>query len=576
MIILGITAFIHNSSAALLEDGEIVAAADEERFTREKFTGALPVRAIKFCLERRGMRLGDVDRVAFYWDPWRGVTRRGLMMARSLPHSLAFFAKTGENEAAPRGDFGSWWRMVNVAGGVRRAFPGEEARFQRRYVEHHLAHAASAYYCSPWEEALVLSLDGTGEWTTTLMARGRGTRIEKLREVAYPHSLGVLYGAVTQFLGYRIYQDEWKVMGLAALGTPRYAEQVRRLARFCDGEIRLDLRYFSFQHADKREWYGPRFVELFGLPRQEGEAIDGQRCADIAASFQLVTEEVGLGLVRHLVKIGGGCRRLCIAGGVALNAALNGKILMQTEVEELFIQPAAADNGAALGAALYLHHALGGQRSPPLRDAYLGPDYDEARVLEVLRGSGLSFEKVANIATRVAGLLAEGKVAGWFQGRMEYGPRALGNRSILADPRGAQMKGLVNAKVKFREAFRPFAPAILADRVREYFEVAGADARFPFMTMVQAVRTDKRAVIPAVTHFDGTGRLQTVEKGVNPRFYALIAEFERLTGVPVVLNTSFNLAGEPIVCTPEDAVTTFRRSGLDALAIGDYLCVKGG
>jgi carbamoyltransferase len=575
MIILGITAFIHNASAALVVDGEIVAAADEERFTREKFTGAFPRRAIEYCLERGGSRLREVDWMAFYWDPWRRVGRRGLMMARSLPHSLAFFSKNGENEAAPRGDFRSWWRMVNVAEALRRAFPGEEGRWGRRYVEHHLAHAASAYYCSPWEEALVLSLDGTGEWTTTLMARGRGTRIEKLHEVAYPHSLGVLYGAVTQYLGYRIYQDEWKVMGLAALGKPRYAEQVRRLARCCDGEIRLDLSYFNFQYADKREWYGPRFVELFGPPpRPEEEAIDSERCADLAASFQLVAEEMGLGLVRHLVRIGGGCRRLCMAGGVALNAALNGKILAQTEVEELFIQPAAADNGAALGAALHLHHALGGRRSPPLRDVYLGPEYDEARVLEALRGSGLRFEKSGDIAARVGRLLAEGKVVGWFQGRMEYGPRALGNRSILADPRNAEMKGVVNAKVKFREAFRPFAPAILAERVGEYFEMPGAGARFPFMTTVLPVRGEKRGVIPAVTHIDGTGRLQTVEKGVNPRFYAVIEEFERLTGVPVVLNTSFNVAGEPIVCTPEDAIRTFRRSGLDALAMGDYLCTR--
>jgi carbamoyltransferase len=573
MRILGVTAFIHNSSAALLGGkGEIVAAADEERLTRQKFTGVFPKQAIDFCLNQGGAGPGDIDWLAFYWNPWCGTARRGLMMLRSLPHSLAFFKKQGAEAAAARGDFAAWWNMVTVGAAARRAMPGGW-RFKRRYVEHHLAHAASAYYCSPWEEALILSLDGTGEWTTTLLARGRGNRIEKLREMAYPHSLGVLYGAVTQYLGYRVYQDEWKVMGLAALGTPRYAEQVRRLIRFENGEIRLDLRYFNFQYADKQSWFGPRFAELFGPPRRADEAIDSERCADLAASFQLVTEEIGLALVRHLLTLGGGCRRLCMAGGVALNAVLNGRILAESGVEALFVQPAAADNGAALGAALYLHHALGGERSPALRDVYLGPEFSEAQVHAALRESGLAFERSPDIAAAAARLIAGGKVVGWFQGRMEYGPRALGNRSILADPRRAEMKAIVNSKVKFREAFRPFSPAVLAGRAPEYFETHGA-ADFPYMTVVQAVRPEKIPLIPAVTHFDGTGRLQTVEETANPRFHALIAELDRLTGVPIVLNTSFNLAGEPIVCTPEDAISTFLNSGLDALAISDYICAK--
>lgn len=573
MRILGLTSFIHNSSAALLDDGRLVAAADEERFTRDKFTGSFPVQAARFCLERAGIGIGDVDWLAFYWNPWLGTLQRAALMVRSLPHSLAFFKKKTPEDRAVRGDFGSWWSMVNVGRETRRVFPGETTRFRRRYVPHHMAHAASAYYGSGWDDSLILSLDGTGEWTTTMLARGRGTKIEKLREIAYPHSLGVLYGAVTQFLGYRIYEDEWKVMGLAALGTPRYADQVRRLIQYQDGGFRLNLRYFNFQFADKGEWFGPRFTELFGPPRRADEPINSERFADVAASFQLVTGEIALALVRHLLEIGGGCRKLCMAGGVALNAVLNGRILAETDVEELFVQPAAADNGAALGAALYLHHSLGGQRAPALRDMGLGPEYDAAQVLAALEGSGLNCKLTENIAVTAAGLLAEGKVVGWFQGRMEYGPRALGHRSILADPRRAEMKDILNAKVKFRESFRPFAPAILAERADEYFEGAGRQA-FPFMTVVLPVRAEKRQVIAAVTHFDGTGRLQTVEQDVNPRFYALIAEFERLTGVPVVLNTSFNLAGEPIVCSPQDAVSTFQRSGLDALAMGDYICVK--
>ena len=572
MKILGLTSFIHSSGAVMLSDGAVVAAADEERFTREKFTGRFPLQAIEFCLAQGGIHLDEVDWLAFYWNPWCGTLRRTYMMARHLPHSLAFFKKKAPGEPAIRGDFQSWWNMVNLARVTRRAFPDASPRFRSRYVNHHLAHAASAYYVSPWDEALILSLDGTGEWTTTLMAKGTGRHIRRIRQFAYPHSLGVLYGAITQFLGYRIYEDEWKVMGLAAYGSPRQAESVRRLIHCRDGEFRLDLNYFNFQYADQGRWFGPRFVELFGPPRAPEEPIETERFADLAASFQLVTEEVGLFLVRQLLQAGGGCKRLCLAGGVALNAVLNGKILAETDVDDLFVQPAAGDAGAALGAALYVHHEiLNGRRSPPLRDVYLGPDYDERRIIAALPSQGVVAEKREDIEKRAAGLLVEGKIVGWFQGRMEYGPRALGNRSILADPRSARMKETLNAKVKFREAFRPFAPAILAERVGEYFERRGS---FPFMTVVLPIKPEKRGRIPAVVHHDGTGRLQTVEREVNPRFHGLIQEFERLTGVPVVLNTSFNLQGEPIVCTPEDAVSTFLRSGLDALVLGNYLCSK--
>jgi len=572
MKILGLTSFIHDSSAALLDDGRIVAAADEERFNREKFTGHFPRQALKFCLAQGGSKLSEIDWLAFYWNPWSGMVRRTWMMATHLPHSLAFFKKKAAYEPAIRGDFGCWWNMVNLARVMQQAFPDEKTKFRCRFVDHHLAHAASAYYVSPWDEAMILSLDGTGEWISTLMAMGAGRHIRKIKEIAYPHSLGVLYGAITQFLGYQIYQDEWKVMGLAACGTPRQADQVRRLIHCEQGRFRLNLDYFNFQYADKGLWFGPRFAELFGAPRRHDEPIETERFADLAASFQLVTEEAGLSLVRHLLRNGGGCKRLCLAGGVALNAVLNGKILAETEVEELFVQPAAGDAGAALGAALYLHHeVLNGHRSGPTRHVYLGPDYHEDRMLAALRAQNLAAEKQDDIERRAANLLAGGKILGWFQGRMEYGPRALGNRSILADPRRLQMKDALNAKVKYRERFRPFAPSVLAERAGEYFERGGS---FPFMTVVLPVKPEKRAVIPAVVHHDGTGRLQTVTKEANPRFYGLIQEFDRVTGVPVLLNTSFNLQGEPIVCTPEDAVSTFLRSGLDALVLGDYLCVK--
>jgi carbamoyltransferase len=572
MNILGVTSFIHTSSAALLCDGEIVAAADEERFTRVKHTGVFPERAIRFCLDQAGLSLAQLDHLAFYWHPFRAIGPRLLQVARNLPHSLAFFQPQAPGGPAVRGDFGAWLGMVGVAGRLARALGGPR-RFRRHYVEHHLAHAASCYYPSPWDDALVLSLDGTGEWTTTLLARGRGARIEKLLEVAYPHSLGVLYGAATQYLGYRVYQDEWKIMGLAAYGRPQYADQVRRLVQPAgDGTFRLDLRYFSFQLADKKTWYGPRFQELFGPPRGPDEPIDSERCADLAASFQLVTEEIALGLVRHLLRIGGGSRRLCLAGGVALNSVLNGKILSETEVEDLFVQPAANDPGAGLGAALYVHHALlGGRRCGPMRHAYLGPEFGPERQRSALAAAGLRYRECAQIERETAALIAAGKVVGWYQGRMEYGPRALGNRSILADPRRAEMKDVVNAKVKFRERFRPFAPSILVERVGEYFE-GGRPA--PFMIVVLPVRPERRASIPAVTHADGSGRLQTVERETNPRYYRLIEEFERLTGVPVIMNTSFNVQGEPIVCTPEQAVACYLGSGLDALVVGDYLVVE--
>lgn len=571
MRILGLTSFIHNSSAALLEDGKIVAAAEEERFTREKFTGDFPVEAVRYCLAQGNIDLDAVDYVAFYWNPFSGLAQRIGMMARHFPHSLGFFAKKDARDVAVRGDIGAWWNMVKVSTITRQAIGAPAARFQRIFVDHHLAHAASAYYLSPWQEASILSLDGTGEWTTTLMARGTGNTIRGISQVAYPHSLGVLYGAITQFLGYTIYQDEWKVMGLAACGSPRQADKVRRLITSRDGTFRLDLRYFNFQYADKGFWYGPRFVDLFGPPRSPDEPIDSERFADLAASFQLVTEEAGLSLVRHLLKLSGGCRKLCMAGGVALNAVLNGKILAETDVEELFVQPAAGDAGAALGAALYVHHALkNGPRSPPMRHAYFGPEYRESDIRDALREGGLSFEKPDGIEKCAARLLAEGKVLGWFQGRMEFGPRALGNRSILADPRRSEMKDTLNAKVKFRESFRPFAPAILAERAHEYFERRGS---FPFMTVVLPVKAEKQASIPAVTH-QGSGRLQTVEREVNPRLYKLLEEFCAITGQPVLLNTSFNLQGEPIVCTPADAVSTFLKSGLDILVMGDYLATK--
>jgi carbamoyltransferase len=568
MRVLGINAYTHDASAALLSDGEIVCAAEEERFSRVKHTAAFPVHAIETCLRTAGISLRDVDRVAFYWDPWLTLRHRSWQALRHLPASLGLLRDwLLERDPPPvRGSVGALAAMLRLRrelGSARRV----------HYVMHHLAHAASAFFVSPFERAAIWTVDGTGERATSLLAAGRSHRIDVLREVPFPHSLGVLYGAVTQLLGFEVASDEWKVMALAAYGRPRHLPALRRLVELRDdGTFRLDLRYFRFQVPGATRWYSPRLADLLGAARAPDEPVQGERFVDVAASLQELTHEIALHVVRHLHRI---CpeRALAIAGGVALNCRMNQFLVEHGPFERIFVQPAAHDAGCSLGVALHAHHQEARQaRTAPLRHAYLGPAYGASECEQALGAAGVPFTRERDICARVADLLAEQNVVGWFQGRMEFGPRALGNRSILADPRTAAMRDRVNEKVKYRESFRPFAPSVPSERRSEFFE---GDAEAPFMTVLQRVWPAARERIPAVVHVDGTARVQSVTRDANPRFHALLSRFGERTGVPVLLNTSLNVSGEPIACTPEDALRTFLASGLDHLALGDFLVSKG-
>ena len=563
MKILGINWGAHDSAAALLVDGALVAAGEEERFNRIKHAPyAYPLGAARYCLAEAGLEVGDLDEIVFSFHPT-------LALGSSILHALRFF---------PRGAF------VTLAELVRRAWYAGSGKYSeyvlrvnshvhRHWIPHHTAHAASAYYASPFDQAAILVVDGVGEWPATTLFRAEGPRLRKLRAVSYPHSVGFMYSAVTEYLGFEPFDAEYKVMGLAAYGDPaRYREQFAEMVRLePDGGYSLDLSYFQFQYDYGRStWYGPRMVETFGPP-YDGDELPDQRSADVAAALQERTEQVIFHLADWLHGATG-LPDLCLSGGVALNSVANGKLLARGPFRRIYIQGAANDAGCALGAALYRCHAVHGLPWQEMRHLYYGPAYSSEEVESALSLSAMPYRAVDDPAGVAARLLAEDKIVGWFQGRLEFGPRALGNRSILADPRQADMKDRINSAIKFREPFRPFAPSILAERAREYF--ADIDDS-PFMILVADVLPEKRDVVPAITHVDGTGRLHTVEEAVNPLYWQLIRRFDELTGVPLVLNTSFNVRGQPIVNTPAEALSTFFTSGLDALVIDRFLVEKG-
>ena len=582
MNILGISCYFHDAAAALLRDGTLVAAAEEERFTRKKHDFDFPSHAIDFCLRQGGLTVDDLDHVVFFEKPLVKFDRILTTTLGTFPRSWRVF----------RDAMQTWLRdklWVRSTIQLRVGVPASKILFS----EHHLSHAASAFFCSPFEEAAILTVDGVGEWTTASMGVGKGTDLRLLREIRFPHSLGMLYSAFTAFLGFEVNEGEYKVMGMAPYGQPRYAEQVRKLIRQDgDGSFRLELDYFSFHYSTTRGYNG-RFERLFGPPRDPRRAFgrpdghggeepldaDDQRYADIAASVQLVTEETLVALAQALHRETG-LTRLCMAGGVALNSVANARILRETPFEELYVHPSAGDGGGAVGAALYGHHALLGKpRQFVMRHAYWGQEHGPAEIEAFLKSANVRYDLVEDDelrVERVASALTEGKVVGWFQGRFEWGPRALGNRSILADPRRAEMKEVVNSKIKFREPYRPFAPSVLVERAAEYFDLADPQSTYParFMLLVVKVRDGQRTAVPATTHVDGTGRVQVVIREANPTYHRLIERFGEATGVPVLLNTSFNLRGEPIVASPADAYSTFRRSGLDLLALGPYLIEK--
>jgi len=589
--ILGISCFYHDAAAVLLRDGVVVAAAEEERFTRVKHDSAFPTAAIDFCLRTGGITTRELDYVVFYEKPLLKFVRLLVSTLRRYPRSVRVFRESMISWLGEK----LWMKDL-----IRRRLGIAPERIL--FSEHHLSHAASAFLCSPFEEAAILTVDGVGEWATATIGVGRGTDVRILREIRFPHSLGLFYSAFTAFLGFEVNEGEYKVMGMAPFGTPRYVDEVRKLLRVDDeGGFALDMRYFSFDHSSDRT-YNARFVDLFGPPRDprapfftaasgfpsyfgrrpddfEAQARSNERYADIAASVQRVVEEIMLALARSAhARTGSG--RLCMAGGVALNSVANGRIVRETPFREVFIQPAAGDAGGAMGAALFAYHTLLGKpRGYVLDDPYLGERHDGGPVAAFLAEAGIpheTFDDPDKLIDRVVDALTAGKVVGWSQGRFEWGPRALGNRSILADPRRGDMKDVVNTKIKFREPYRPFAPSVTVERVGDYFELdPRADhSAARFMLVVAPVRPDRRGVIPAVTHVDGSARLQTVSAAINPRFHRLIERFGEATGVPVLLNTSFNLRGEPIVNTPREAFNSFNRSEMDLLVLGDRLVEK--
>ena len=593
MYILGISCFYHDSAVALIQDGELIAASDEERFSRIKHDNGFPHNAIQFCLDYAGIQAGDLDYVVFYEKPL-------LKFDRILRSSLATFPKSW---LAFREALITWMNeKLWIKALLQEALP-DVPKDRFLFVEHHLSHAASAFFTAPFEEAAIVTLDGVGEWTTTAIGKatadwtGQGTnRIDLLEETRFPHSLGLLYSAFTAFLGFRVNNGEYKVMGMAPYGQPRYIDLVEKVIDVReDGSFWLDMSYFDFQFSATRT-FSDKFIELFGEPRKpESEfftlttnpdkdypgwsdeaARQNQHYADIAASIQRVTEETILKIVRHAHELTGS-KNLAMAGGVALNSVANGRIQREGPFENIYIQPAAGDNGGALGAALYTYHVLLNQpRKFIMETAYWGEAFSEAEIRQFLESENIPYEYVGDeddLTQRIADVLVKGEVVSLYQGRTEWGPRALGNRSILADPRRAEMKEIVNTKIKFREPFRPFAPVVLEEAASEFFEIQAPEKQFMprFMLMVAPVRQDKWDVIPATTHAGGSGRLQTIREEWNPRYYHIVRRFGEATGVPVVLNTSFNLRGEPIVNSPTNAYNTFSNSGIDLLALDKFL-----
>lgn len=578
--ILGISAFYHDSAAALVSDGEIVAAAQEERFTRRKNDDRFPIHAARYCLRAGGLKLEDLDAVVFYDKPV-------LKFSRALETFLA---------VAPRG----WLTFVRVL----PSWFGEKLNLRKTITEemdlpksvpilftsHHHAHAASAFYPSPFASAAILTVDGVGEYSTTTIGVGEGREIKLLKELAFPHSVGLLYSAFTAYCGFRVNSGEYKLMGLAPYGEPKFEKAIRDeiIDLKADGSFWLNMEFFDFLHGTRMA--NDRFEGLFGGPARSPEGKIEERHFDVARSVQAVMEEAMLRLARHAREVTGK-RELCMAGGVALNCVANGRILRAKIFDRLWIQPAAGDAGGALGAALAVWHGknelAARQPNDSMKGSLLGPQFTDAEIEGVLKKHGAVYRRLGDeeLLGETARLLAAEQVVGWVQGRMEFGPRALGNRSILGDPRSAKMQSVLNLKVKFRESFRPFAPAVLRERAADYFELAEES---PYMLLVAGVRPSLRRTVggdirgldrlkqvrselPAITHVDYSARIQTVGPEANPRFYALLREFERQTDCGVLVNTSFNIRGEPVVCTPEDAYRCFVCTEMDWLAIGNFL-----
>ena len=589
MNILGISAYYHDSAACLLQGGRLVAAAQEERFTRRKHDAAFPRHALRYCLAEGGLGAGDVDAVVFYDKPLTKFVRILKTAFAVAPRGLPTFV-----QAMPTWLRRKLWIPAEIEAELQRAGAGRPGRVL--FTEHHQAHAASAFFASPFASAAVLTLDGVGEWATASLGAGRGNRLRLLEEIHFPHSLGLLYSAFTYFCGFRVNSGEYKLMGLAPYGEPRYADAIREhlIDLRADGSFRLNLD--SFDYVGGLRMTNERFARLFGGPPRAPESAITRRECDLARSIQAVTEEVVLRMARHAHRATGESA-LCLAGGVALNCVANGRVLREGPFAELWIQPAAGDAGGAVGAALHAWHELeAGERVIDGRDrmagAYLGPAFSDADTAAWLDHHGHPYRTLAEgeLEAELARRIAAQEVVGLCQGRMEFGPRALGNRSIVGDARSPRMQSLLNLKIKYRESFRPFAPSVLAERAGECFEL---DAPSPYMLLTAPVVRERwtdapgaasddviamvnqvRSDIPAVTHVDHSARIQTVHADTNPRYHRIISEFAALTGCPTIINTSFNVRGEPIVCTPEDAYRCFMRTEMDTLALGNHVLEK--
>ena len=594
--ILGLSAFYHDSAACLIQDGVIVAAAQEERFTRKKHDAGFPVNAIAYCIEEAGIDPEAIDWVVFYEKPF-------LKFERLLETYLAFAPKGFRSfcSAMPLWIKEKLFQKSILIQSLSQSLgKGVDWQQRLRFSEHHLSHAGSAFYPSPFESAAVLTLDGVGEWTTTSLAIGIGKDLKVVREIHFPHSLGLLYSAFTYYTGFKVNAGEYKVMGLAPYGQPKYVDLIKQnLIHIAeDGSFQLDMSYFNY--ATGLTMTNKKFARLFGGPPRQAESELTAREMDLAASVQKVVEEIVVKLARSAA-LETGQKNLCLAGGVALNCVANGVLLREKIFENIWIQPASGDAGGALGAALSLWHMhLGKERKPStesdqMRGSYLGPTFTDDQIETALKESGAKYHKLSEKAliNDLAAALSAGKAVGWMQGRMEFGPRALGGRSILADPRSPAMQKQLNLKVKYRESFRPFAPSILADQVGEWFE---HDTPSPYMLLVADIRADKRrpmsdaekalfgidqlnvprSSVPAITHVDYSARIQTVHASTNPRYHRLLRAFHQKTGCPILVNTSFNVRGEPIVCTPTDAFRCFMGTELDILAIGNFLLYKEG
>ncbi|CAK8711448.1 hypothetical protein GCAAIG_00740 [Candidatus Electronema halotolerans] len=557
--ILGLNYIGHDASASLLRNGEVLASVMEERFSRQKHDRSFPMQAIQYCLKHAGISVSDLEAVCYYMEPEEHFNQRVIHhLGRYYPRSAPLFSDMLARAL----------KVNNVEREIR-----ERLNYLGKiyYADHHKSHIASAFFLSPYQEAAVISIDGLGEITSTAVADVCGTEIKILKRINFPHSLGMLYNAVTHYLGFNAVSDAGKVMGLTSYGDRSvYLDEFRQtVCLLDDGGYELDLDYFEFPFQ-RDLWVSDKFIKLFGPKREKNGPLE-KRHQDIAAALQAWLEEVYIHLARY-AKQATGREHLCLSGGVTLNSVANGKLLQEELFTDIFVPPPTGDDGTSIGSALlYNYEVLGNRQRCPLQNGFLGPAYSDEEIAAALQRFNLAYYKSADVCKEAAAMLAEGKIVGWFQGRMEAGPRALGNRSILANPALEHIKDTLNARVKFREPFRPFAPSILAEDVGAWFEY---DHEAPYMLFVFDVKKEKRSRVPGITHVDGSGRLQSVDRERNPKYHRLISEFKKLTGIPMVINTSFNIKGEPIVNTPADAIRCFLGNGMDCLVLGDFLIKK--